>query len=273
VAELREHAGELMLYRRLVGARIRGQMQYRASFWLQLFGVFSINVLELATIFILFQHFKTLGGWTSGEVAFLYGLSAISFSIAKVVGGGFDVFSSLMVRGEFDRLLVRPVSPLIQVLCGDFRLHQVGRLLQGLLALAIALSMVEIDWTVVRALVLISALLSAAVVFSTLFLFDATLCFWTTETTEAVNAFTYGGTTLAQYPLHIFDVWMRRLFLWAIPLGFTIFLPGAYLLGKPDPLGLPGFAPFVAPGVAFLFAAIVGAFWRAGVRRYRSTGS
>lgn len=93
MAKLAAFGDEMALYRRLAGARIRGQMQYKASFWLQLGGVFSINVLELATIFILFQHFETLGGWTSGEVALLYGLSAIGFSLAKVIGAGFDAFS------------------------------------------------------------------------------------------------------------------------------------------------------------------------------------
>lgn len=178
-----------------------------------------------------------------------------------------------MVQGDFDRMLLRPLSPLMQVVCGDVRLHQVGRLIQGVLAMAIALRLVEINWTAVRLVVLILALVSTATVFTALFLFDATICFWTTQSTEAMNAFTYGGTTLAQYPLHIFDQWLRRLFLWLIPLGFTIYLPGAFLLDKPDQLHLPAAAPFVAPLFALLFAGAVGLFWRHGVRRYQSTGS
>ena len=264
---------ELLLYRRMAGARVRGQLQYKGSFALQLFGVFAINILELATIFILFQHFETLGGWTAGEVAVLYGLSSISFGIAKVLGGGLDIFSQQIVRGEFDRILTRPVSPLLQILYSEVKLHQIGRLLQGVIAFGIAAVMVDIEWTVGRVLYLPVVLGSAAAIFLALFTLEATLCFWTTESTEAVNAFTYGGTTLAQYPLHVFDIWLRRLFLWLIPLGFTIFLPALYLLDKPDPLGMPGFARFVAPGVAILFAVGSGLLWRVGVRRYRSTGS
>ena len=64
-----------------------------------------------------------------------------------------------------------------------------------------------------------------------------------------------------------------RIFLWIVPLGFTIFLPALYLLDKPDPLGMPGFSRFVAPAVAILFCAVAGFFWGVGVRRYRSTGS
>ena len=36
------------------------------------------------------------------------------------------------------------------------------------------------------------------------FSIEATVCFWTTEATEVLNAFTYGGATITQYPLNIF---------------------------------------------------------------------
>jgi ABC-2 type transport system permease protein len=111
------------------------------------------------------------------------------------------------------------------------------------------------------------------VLFTALFTLEATLCFWTTEGTEAVNAFTYGGTTLAQYPLQIYGDWLRRLFLWIIPLGLVIFEPALFLLGKPDPLGLPAFVRYISPVAAILFAIVAAFLWRTGVRHYRSTGS
>jgi ABC-2 type transport system permease protein len=273
VADGRALARELRIYRLVAGARIRGQMQYKTSFVLQFLGVFLVNALELATIFILYRHFATMGGWRAGEVAFLYGLSAMSFGLAKVFGSAFDGFSQMIVRGEFDRVLTRPITPVVQVFCSDVKLHQLGRFLQGAIAFAIALRLVDVEWTFGRLIYLPVVVASAAVLFTALFTFEATMCFWTTEATEAVNAFTYGGTTLAQYPLHIFDVWLRRLFLWLIPLGFTIFLPALYLLNKPDPLGLPGFTHFIAPFVAVAFSLVASYFWRLGIRHYRSTGS
>ena len=115
--------------------------------------------------------------------------------------------------------------------------------------------------------------LSAALLFMALFALEATLCFWTTEATEVVNAFTYGGSTLAQYPLSIFDGWLRRLFLFVLPVGLVVYAPSLYLLDKPDPLGLPTATRFVAPIAAFGFALLAGAAWQFGVRRYRSTGT
>ena len=264
---------ELGLYRRLVGARIRGDVQYRSSFVLQLLGNFFINLAELASIFILFRHFETLGGWTAGEIAFLVGISSISFGIAHTLASGFSVFSTLVVRGGFDRLLLRPVGTMLQVLAEDIQLRRLGGALQGVVALALAARLTDVDWTLGRSIYLPVVVLSAALLFMALFALEATLCFWTTEATEVVNAFTYGGTTLAQYPIHIFDAWLRRLFLFVVPLGFVVYAPALYLLDKSDPLGLPAATRFVAPLAAIGFAVAAGAAWGAGVRRYRSTGS
>jgi ABC-2 type transport system permease protein len=264
---------EFFIYRRLVSARLQGQMRYKTSFILQIFGNFAINFVELVAIFILFQHFDSLAGWRVGDIAFLYALSTIPFGIAHVVGSGFTVFQQQIKLGDFDRVLTRPVSPFVQVLSSELLIYQLGRVVQGVVALGIALTLIDIDWTIGRVLYLIVSIFSAAVLFTALFTLEATLCFWTTEGTEAVNAFTYGGTTLAQYPLQIYGDWLRRLFLWIIPLGLVIFEPALYLLDKPDPLGLPAFARFVAPVAAILFAVGAGFLWRTGVLHYRSTGS
>jgi ABC-2 type transport system permease protein len=261
------------LYRRLVGSRVRSQMQYKTSFVLQAIGNFGTNVVELAAIFILFRHFDSMGGWTVGDVAFLYGLSAISFACADAIASGFSTFSLQIVRGEFDRVLVRPVAPFLQVLAADFQMRRVGRLLQGVIAFALALRLTDVQWSPGRLLFLPVVLFSAIVLFTALFTLEATMCFWTTQSTEVVNAFTYGGTTLAQYPLHVFDVWLRRLFLFVVPIGFVIFEPATYLLDRPDPLGLPPICRFLAPVFAVVFALAAGGLWRFGVAHYRSTGS
>ncbi len=273
ILDAAELGAELRVYRRLVGARVRGQMQYRTSFALQMIGNFAINGVELLTILILFRHFDAIGGWRVGEVAFLYGLSSVSFSLAQGLGAGFATFSQQIVRGDFDRVLTRPATAFVQVLAADLQLQRVGRLLQGLAAFGLALRVVDVDWTLGRIVYLPVTVLSGTVLFVALFTLEATLCFWTTEATEVVNAFTFGGTTLAQYPLHVFDAWIRRLFLWIIPLGFVVYAPALYFLDKPTPLALPATTRFLAPLAAIAFAVGAGVLWRLGVRHYRSTGS
>lgn len=276
MAETIGPAVELGIYRRLVAARVRGEMQYRVSFWLQIIGNLLFHITELAVLLLLFRQVETIGGWRMGEVALLYGIGGVAFGLAHTVASGFSRFSELIVRGGFDRLLLRPVDSMLQVLAEDFQLRRLGGALQGLLALGVAFRFAEVGWTewsVGRALYLPVVMLSAVLLFVSLFALEAVLCFWTTESTEAVNAFTYGGKTLVQYPLNIYDAWLRRLFLFLLPVGLVVYAPSLYLLDKPDPLGLPPILRFAAPVAALAFALLAAALWRLGVRHYRSTGT
>jgi len=264
---------ELSICRRLLGARVRSQLQYRASFVLQSVGTLLVQGAELIAIMALFSTVDELAGWRSGEVVFLYAVSYISFAIAHVSSTGLQGFSRMVVRGEFDRVLTRPLNPFMQVLASDVNLRRIGGLVAGCFAFVLALTLVDIDWTIGKVIYLPIYLLSTSALYVMLFTLEATLCFWTTESTEAVNAVTYGGKTLAVYPLNVYDVWLRRFFLFVVPLGFVIFLPTTYILNKPLPFDFPSWTRFIAPLATLLFGFVAARLWHLGISRYRSTGS
>ncbi len=264
---------ESSLYLRFIAARVRGQMQYRASFVLDVISRFLVNGLELAGIFILFHQFSSLGGWRVGEIAFLYGLVTISFALHEVIAQSFEDFSLTVRQGEFDRILLRPVTPIVQVLASDFQLKRLGRVLTGVLALVLALMRVHLTWTVGKALYLPVVILSGVFLFAAIDLIGGTLCFWTIERTEVMNVFTYGGVFMSSYPISIYQAWIRRTFTFFIPLAFVAYYPGLYFLDRTDPLGLPRFVAFLTPAVTVAFCAVALGFWEWGVRHYQSTGS
>ncbi len=96
--------------------------------------------------------------------------------------------------------------------------------------------------------------------------------FWTVDGGEFANAFTYGGSYLAHYPVDIFDPWLRRLLAFAVPTAFVAYFPALFLLGKPDPLGLPAVLQVASPAVAVIACAVAMATWRVAVRHYQSAG-
>ena len=59
---------------------------------------------------------------------------------------------------------------------------------------------------------------------------QATSTFWTIETLEVWNAFTYGGNYAAQYPMSIYGRWFQRFFTAVIPLALVSYYPGARFL-------------------------------------------
>jgi ABC-2 type transport system permease protein len=264
----------IALYFRLIGARVRAQMQYRVSFLLELVGFLLVTGLEFATIALLLGRFPPLAGWGLGEVGLLYGLTSLAFSLAEMIGRGFDSpFERMMQMGGFDGVLTRPLGAFFQVLTAEFQLRRLGRSAQAALVLAYAFARLQIAWTPDKLLLLPVTLASGCLIYLALMVIGATLCFWTTTTPEVINVFTFGGQQMASYPLSIYQEWLRAVFLFIIPVGFSNYPAALYLLGRSDPGGMPVWSAWLAPLVAALFFGAALRFWRFGVSKYTSTGS
>ena len=265
----------IQLYFRLVAVQIRSQLQYPASFVFDLITNFANLIVYFLSLALIFDRFKAIGGWTLGEVAFLWGLVEISFGFMDMIFSGFDpdTFSQLVRLGQFDQLLLRPISISLQVLGAKFVLRRWGRILQGCIIFLASLTLLTVHWTAAKVLYLPLVIFSMILFFGAMYIIGATLIFWTVQPIEAVNIFTYGGTEMIAYPMHIYPDWMRRFFTYVIPAIFMNYYPALYLLDKPDPFGMPVFVRFLAPvaGLGLLAAALL--FWQYGLRHYESTGS
>ncbi|MEU6808313.1 ABC transporter permease [Streptomyces sp. NPDC046831] len=252
---------------------IRSTMAYRASFVMTTVGNFAATALDFVAILLMFSRVDALGGYTLAEVAFLYGLSSASFGLADLAIGSMERLGRRVRDGTLDTLLVRPAPVLAQAAADRFALRRLGRVTQGLLVLGYAVSVLDLHWTPVKVLLMPVMLLCGCGIFCAVFVAGAAFQFVAQDASEVQNAFTYGGTTLLQYPPTVFGKEMVRGVTFVLPLAFVNWVPAAYVLGRPYPLGLPEWAAFAPPLVAVGCCALAGLAWRAGLRSYRSTGS
>ena len=265
---------DVRLYCLLIVIQIRVQLQYKFNLVIDIGTYFFTSLCEFLALLLVFIPFPTLLGWKIGEVALLSAIMSLSFGLAEMLGSGIDNFSETIRRGEFDRVLLRPVSAFIQIAGSDFRLRRMGRLTQGTLAFIVGLRLLpDLHWTGMKMLVLVLSIGSGTVIFTSVLLLGATLCFWTIDTTELTNILTYGGREMLSYPLTIYSEFMQKFFLFVVPIAFSSYIPACYLLGRPLPFGLPAGIAFFSPLVALLFVGIAGCIWRFGVQHYQSTGS
>ncbi|MBI2501886.1 MAG: ABC-2 family transporter protein [Candidatus Latescibacteria bacterium] len=263
----------LRLYLRYLGVSCRGQMQYRASFLMLTLGHFLMTGLEFAGVWVIFSRFGNLQGWSLPEVALFYGIINMAFALSDATSRGFDILPTLVKNGEFDRILLRPRSTVLQLAGQELTLRRVGRFSQGLLVFLWAAHTLELSWSLAKIALLLTTLLGGACLFYGLFVLQATMAFWTTETLEIMNTLTYGGVETAQYPLVIYRAWFRRFFTLVVPLACVSYYPALALLGRADPLGSAIVLHWLAPLVGLLFLVLCLQVWRWGVRHYRSTGS
>lgn len=260
---------------RLVRAQVRSQTQYRVSFTMDVVTSFIMFAFEFGALAALFVRFETLGGWRLGEIAFLGGLTAMSFKTMDMLFSGFDPpdFGASVRKGTFDAILLRPAPLTLQVLGSRFVFHRLGAIAEGLAVFALANWLVDVHWTAAKIAFLPVVFIGQMAFFAALFIAGSTVTFWTVDSIEAVNILTYGGHELNQYPAHIYPLPLRRFFTYVVPTLFLSYYPALYLMDKADPTGMPSWARFVGPAIGLAFFAGANALWRVGIRHYRSTGT
>jgi ABC-2 type transport system permease protein len=251
----------------------RAAWQYRASLVLLTVTRAVVTGADLVVVAVLFAHTARLGGFRLPEVMFLYGTSYLSTGLADLALGNVGRLGQRIRTGTFDTMLVRPVGTLVQVAAEDFTPRRAGTVVQGAVVFGAAVGLLRIPWDPLRILMVVVMVASGAVIFGSIWVLGGAFQFVATDAAEVVNSFTSGGNLLTQYPLTVFGKAAMRLLTCVVPLAFVNWQPSLYVLGKPDPLGLPGAVRFASPAVAAVLATVAGAAWRLGVRHYRSTGS
>lgn len=259
-----------LLYCRLIAVCFKAQMQHRLSFFMLMGAYFLSTFVDILGIWILFDRFKVIQGWTLEELSLIYGIMHIGFAIAEGTARGFDSFGVMVKHGDFDRILLRPRSTLGQIAVREIQLLRFGRLFQGLIVLLWGSNKLGLTLASYETLIIIISIIGTTCLFYGLFIIQAAISFWSVETLEIMNVTTYGGLEAGQYPLSIYNKVFRGFFTFIIPLGCVAYYPIATLLHHQSlPLWLGGIAPLA--GVVFLLLSCQ--FWKLGVRHYHSTGS
>ncbi|MFF4451083.1 ABC transporter permease [Streptomyces goshikiensis] len=260
-------------YGLIVAMWIRSTMTYRTSFFLATFGNAAVQLLDFVAIYIMFSHVDALGGFSLPEIALLYGSCSASLGLADLLLGNTDRVGVRVRDGSLDTMLVRPVPLLAQVAADRFALRRLGRIVQGLGVLGWAVWALDVAWTPVTVLLVPVMIVAGAAIFAAVMVAGAAFQFVAGDAAEVQNSFTYGGNTMLQYPPTVFGKDLLRGVTFIVPLAFVNWLPALHVLGRPDPLGLPGWVAYLSPLVAFVAFLPASLAWRAGVRSYRSTGS
>jgi ABC-2 type transport system permease protein len=248
-------------------------MQYKVSFLLQVIGHFLGTAIEFFGIWALFNRFNQIGSWTLAEVALFYGMVNVSFACADALGRGFDAFSKIIRSGDFDRLLLRPRSTVLQLLGTEFTLKRIGRFSQGLMVTAWSLITLQIPLTPSTLWLLTACFIGSIALFMGIVIMQATLTFWTIESLEVMNILTYGGVETAQYPFSIYNKWFQRFFTFVIPLACVSYFPLLAVLNKAPAFSVPLWVCYLSPITGPIFLIVALKLWQIGERYYCSTGS
>jgi len=250
---------------------VRSSLAYPLSFWILAASSALITSLDFVGLALMFHSVPTLGGFGLREIALLYGASGIGIGVADLLIGSVEQVGLHIRTGTLDAMLTRPVPLMVQVCADRFAIRRLGRISQAVVVFGYGAWWV--DWTLPKLALAGVMLVCASLIFFSLFVAFSCIQFWTVDSTEFANAFTYGGNTMTQYPMTIFPRQVVKSLTFLVPIAFVNWYPCLYLLDRPDPFGMPSWFAVLPPVVAALTLAVAGLVWRTGVRHYTSTGS
>lgn len=247
---------------------IKKELEYKSSFIMNAISQFFLFFTSYFIIIGLFEKFSNIKGFTLYEVLLCFSIIHLGFAFNETFFRGIDKFETFIIRGELDRLLVRPRGILLQVLCSEIDFVKIFRILQCLIIMIIALFKLNIVWNTYKILTLLLMIISSIFIFFSIFILTASYCFITIQGLEVKNVLTDGGKNLAQYPISIYRKSIVFIFTFIIPYAFINYYPLLYFLDKKDNI-LYMLSPLLV--IVFLIPCLLS--FKIGLKHYNSTGS
>ncbi len=258
----------MRLYLKFLGIHLKSEMQYKMSFLLTAIGQFLVSFNAFLGILFMFNRFYEVKGYRLSEVLLCYSIVLLSFSIAEMFFRGFDLFSTTISNGEFDRILLRPRNVILLVAAQKMEFTRIGRMLQAVVMLAYGIAASRLPWDLPKVITLLLMIAGGSVIFGGVFIIYAGICFFTIEGLEFMNILTDGAREHGKYPLDIYGKSVLRFCTFLVPYALFQYYPFLYLIGR-----VTDWYYMLLPVIGCLFVVPCLLFWRFGVRHYQSIGS
>lgn len=259
----------IWLYRRCLVAQLRAILEYEADFWVLIVAAILSQCLGLVFISAIFERLPSIDGWRLWDVMLIYSMVFFAEGVVSLGAEGTWRLGRWVNQGDLDRMLVRPFSPLLQVMSSDLGTNGIGNIALGSVLIVLSAAHSSVHWgasTVAAALVLV---ISGITVKLGVTLASNATAFWLKSPTSTVPFTLHQLGDLCRYPITIYSVALRAMLLTAIPFAFVSFVPASALLHH----GRWWWAGWLTPLVG-LYTVVGGVIaFRRGLARYESTGN
>lgn len=258
----------IVLYVHFFNQNSKTMLEYKTDFVIGIISTFVNQFYGIFFVWVIFENIKQIHGWTFYEITFVYGLLTIAKGIDMFFCDNLYCLGLEYVReGTFDIFMIRPLSPLFQLLASYMQQDGIGLVLLGSIVITRSLAELHIHLGIFEILMLFIMVLSGAAIISAINLIMATFGFKTVNShiiMSSVNSL----QDFALYPILIYPKAIGIILTWIIPYAFVSFYPAGYFLHK----GLVEYA-FLTPVIAVVLWVIALKVWSIGIKNYSSTGS
>jgi ABC-2 type transport system permease protein len=264
---------KLSIFGAFASTSLRAEFQYRANVVTSVISGLLYQLTGFIVIWIVVARFSSIGGWSLAEITFLYGMRLTSHGIFYACFSQMFEIDRVLISGEYDRYLVRPMSPLAQLFTRKLRVNCFGDLLGGFLLLGFAVTNVDATWSVAHIILLVGAVIGGGLIEGAVQIVLGSLSF------RFMNGLSIRVTTnevfnlYGNYPTKIFPSVIEYLLTFVLPVAFVAYMPASAILGRGDELIVWSWIPWITPVLGVVLFAIAVRVWRINSAKYQSSGS
>lgn len=259
----------IKLYNSFLKQYLKSLMEYKADFFIGLFGFFLVQGAGVIFLSLIFSSIPSLKGWSFYEILFIYGFAQIPRGIDHVFTDNLWIFGwKHIIEGDFDRYLLRPLNPLFQLISEKFQPDGFGEIIVGICLLIISSINLNLKFTILDPIVFIFAVIGSTIIYTAIKLITSCSAFWFKNSTAFISM-VYSVSEFAKYPVEIYPKTLKGIVTYIIPFAFTGFYPAAYFLRK-ESLFMGVILTCI---IAIIFISIGYKLWLIGLKRYESVGN
>lgn len=257
------------LYRVLIKQFFKTLVQSKVDFLMGLFGFFFTQVLGIAFLYLIFDKIPNLNGWTLSQLIFIYGFAQIPRGIDHLFTDNIWLVAwRMVVNGDFDRYMLRPMNVFFQIICEKLQPDAVGELLIGTILIIMSLSKGIVIVDGMHIVMFIVSVIAGAVIYTSIKLLFASLSFWIKRSGPFLQV-AYEMADFAKYPVEIYSKPIQFILTFVVPFAFVAYFPASYFLIQKSALTTVGIECLIAVILSILAYSV----FKIGISKYESAGN
>lgn len=259
----------IRLYLSFFKMDIRRVAMYRLNLLIGNFGYLLDSIATIFSVMMILNVSNTIGGWSAYEIIFLFGFMLAAMSIWEFFFVTTLEIPLLILEGELDVFLVRPINPLFQFIIFELDEEAIFEMIFSLGLLIFSIIMLGIPLGFFFWLKLFIFLISSVIAIEAIYLAICSICFWMVSNNGLMQII-WEFYKMGQYPLTIYPT-IFKVLLTIIPFGFIGFYPTYVILnGTNYPLYMTFGVALAGP---FFLVMVYCFVWKRGLKRYTGAGS
>lgn len=247
---------------------IKTRFIYRWDFLVQFVTDILFQGLNLIFILVIFSHTPNLKGWSQAEVIFIYGYFLIPWAFFATFFNIWTFHDRYIIQGELDRVLVRPVHSLLQVLMENMTPESLLGVINGLIVMIWSMSFLDLQWQWVDLLLFFLFVLGGVAIYGGVNVAIMSISLFT-DSKNDIQPIVFNVGNYGRYPVNLYHRVVQIVLTWFLPFAFVGFYPASFFLERQE---WREFA-LLTPVVGILVLALGVFCWNRGIRHYRGAGN